>query len=73
LLDSGRFAFAWEPSRVGVIFADFCRPFGQSPKAVTDAYLAAFAVAGGYRLVTLDEAFAQFPGLDWESPITTAR
>ena len=29
-----------------------------------DAYLAAFAQAGGFRLVTLDRALATFPGLD---------
>lgn len=28
-----------------------------------DAYLAAFAIAGGYRLVTTDAAYRQFGGL----------
>jgi predicted nucleic acid-binding protein len=28
------------------------------------AYLAAFALAGGYRMVTTDAAFRQFSGLD---------
>ena len=39
---------------------------GCSPKLWTDAYLAAFAVAGGCRLVTFDAAFRQFEpaGLD---------
>jgi predicted nucleic acid-binding protein len=31
-----------------------------------DAYLAAFAFAGGYRMVTTDAAFKQFRGLDLE-------
>ncbi len=31
----------------------------------TDAYLAAFSIAGGYRLVSLDADFRRFPGLDW--------
>ena len=31
----------------------------------TDAYLAAFAVAGGYRLVSFDSAFHRFPHLHW--------
>ena len=31
-----------------------------------DAYLAAFALAGGYRMVTTDAAFKQFRGLDLE-------
>ncbi|HWP62280.1 MAG TPA: TA system VapC family ribonuclease toxin [Candidatus Binatia bacterium] len=35
-----------------------------SPKLWMDAYLAAFAIAGGYRLVTTDPAFRQFRGLD---------
>ncbi|MEX0782811.1 MAG: TA system VapC family ribonuclease toxin [Dehalococcoidia bacterium] len=35
-----------------------------SPKLWMDAYLAAFAIAGGYRLVTADRAFRQFQGLD---------
>ena len=29
-------------------------------------YLAGFALAGGYRMVTTDTAFKQFPGLDLE-------
>ena len=35
-----------------------------------DACLAAFAVAGGYRLVTLDRAFGRFHGLSWVMPPT---
>ena len=35
-----------------------------SPKLWMDAYLAAFAVAGGHRLVTTDKAFKQFKGLN---------
>ena len=35
-----------------------------SPKLWMDAYLAAFALAGGYRLATIDKAFSQFDGLD---------
>jgi predicted nucleic acid-binding protein len=31
----------------------------------TDAYLAAFATAGGYRLVSFDAGFARYPGLAW--------
>jgi predicted nucleic acid-binding protein len=31
-----------------------------------DAYLASFALAGGYRMVTTDAAFKQFAGLDVE-------
>jgi uncharacterized protein len=35
-----------------------------SPKLWMDAYLAAFALAGGHRLVTTDTGFRQFRGLD---------
>lgn len=35
-----------------------------SPKLWMDSYLAAFAIAGGYQLVTLDAGFRQFDGLD---------
>jgi toxin-antitoxin system PIN domain toxin len=35
-----------------------------SPKLWMDAYLAAFAQIGGYRMVTTDAAFKQFGGLD---------
>jgi len=35
-----------------------------SPKLWMDTYLAAFARAGGYRMVTTDTAFRQFSGLD---------
>ena len=35
-----------------------------SPKLWMDAYLAAFAFAGGHMLVTTDGAFKQFAGLD---------
>jgi hypothetical protein len=35
-----------------------------SPKLWMDAYLAAFARAGRYSLVTTDAAFRQFRGLD---------
>lgn len=35
-----------------------------SPKLWMDAYLAAFALASGMRLVTMDAGFRQFPALD---------
>ena len=35
-----------------------------SPKLWMDAYLAAFAIAGGYQLVTGDKAFRQFKEID---------
>lgn len=35
-----------------------------SPKLWMDAYLAAFAITGNYRLVTTDKAFMQFKGVE---------
>ena len=35
------------------------------PGMWTDAYLAAFAVAGGWRLVSFDKGFTRFAGLDF--------
>ena len=68
LLNSGHFALALEPTGLDATWAGLCQPFGRSPKVVMDAYLAAFAVTGSYELLTLDRAFAQFPGLTWRRP-----
>ena len=69
LLASGRFALVLESPGLDVAWERLCRPFGRSPKVVMDAYLAAFALSGGYRLVTLDRAFAQFPKLECVFPV----
>jgi toxin-antitoxin system PIN domain toxin len=63
LLKCGGFARVLEPRGLDVEWERLCRPYKRSPKVVMDAYLAAFALAGGYTLVTLDEAFANFSGL----------
>jgi toxin-antitoxin system PIN domain toxin len=68
LLASGRFTLVLESPGLDVTWEKLCRPFGRSPKVVMDAYLAAFALSGGYRLVTLDRAFTQFPKLDCVFP-----
>lgn len=65
MLASGRFCFTLEPPEFEAGWEVLCRPFGRSPKVVMDAYLAAFARAGGFRLVTLDQAFSQYRGLDY--------
>ena len=53
-----------EPEGLQAIWAGLCFDFGSSPKIVADAYLAAFAIAGGFKLVTLHKGFKQFEGLD---------
>ena len=68
LLASGRFAFTLEPQGLDAAWERLCRPFRKSPKVVMDAYLAAFAEVGGFRLVTLDRGFSQFRGLNLQIP-----
>ena len=46
------------------LWKEFALRGTSSPKLWMDAYLAAFALAGGYQFVTLDKAFSQFHGLD---------
>lgn len=53
-----------EPEETEAGWREFSARPSPSPKLWMDAYLAAFAGAGGYRLVTTDRAFRQFTGLD---------
>lgn len=53
-----------EPVRVDFFWEQFAARGTASPKLWMDAYLAAFARAGGYQMVTTDAGFAQFDGLD---------
>jgi len=39
-----------------------------TPRLWTDAYLAAFALSSGLRLVSFDSDFGRFPGLNWLQP-----
>jgi toxin-antitoxin system PIN domain toxin len=66
LLSDRRVAWAAEPAADGVTnrWQTFASHGVASPKLWMDAYLAAFAVAAGHRLVTTDKAFKQFKGLD---------
>jgi len=64
-LADDRIAFrADEPVGVEPSWKDFAVRGTASPKLWMDAYLAAFALAGGYSMVTTDAAFRQFRGLD---------
>ena len=53
-----------EPRGLEILWKKLAGPSKPSPKLWMDAYLAAFAVAGGYQLVTTDKGFKQFKGLD---------
>lgn len=57
---------AEEPAGLETRWQRFALRDTASPKLWMNAYLAAFALAAGYRLVTTDAAFEQFPGLDIE-------
>ncbi len=57
---------AEEPAGLEVRWKQFALRVTASPKIWMDAYLAGFARAGGFRMVTTDAAFEQFTGLDLE-------
>ena len=59
-----RIAWASEPRGLESHWKNLAGNAKASPKLWMDAYLAAFALAGGYQLVTTDKAFKQFKGLD---------
>jgi toxin-antitoxin system PIN domain toxin len=60
---SSQVGFANEPSTVEATWRQFAQGLRFAPTLWNDAYLAAFALAGGYEVVTYDQGFAQFPGL----------
>jgi uncharacterized protein len=65
LLADDRIVFqADEPAGLESSWTKFAIRGTASPKLWMDAYLAAFALAGRYRMVTTDAAFRQFQGLD---------
>ena len=53
-----------EPAGLDERLGEFCDLGRTSPNLWTDAYLAAFAKCAGLRLVTFDQGFSQFPGLE---------
>lgn len=53
-----------EPPGLEPMWKEFAVRGTASPKLWMDAYLAAFALAGRFRMVTTDAAFRQFRGLD---------
>lgn len=67
LLGDDRIVFlADEPSELETRWKQFALRDSASPKMWMHAYLAGFALAGGYRMVPTDGAFKQFRGLDLE-------
>ena len=53
-----------EPPNVETLWKQYALRDTSSPKLWMDAYLAAFGVAGGMRILTTDIAFRQFTGAD---------
>ncbi len=66
LADDRIVLLADEPAGIETPWKRFAVRDTASPKLWMDAYLAAFALAGAYRMVTTDAAFKQFRGLDLE-------
>jgi len=64
VLAQGPVILAPEPSGVDEVLAALCTPLRSSPYFWSDAYLAAFAIAAGARLVTFDGGFKRFEGLE---------
>jgi uncharacterized protein len=64
LVRDPRVAFAGEPAGIELLWRSYTQRRTFSPKIWNDAYLAAFARAAGFELVTFDQGFAQFPNLN---------
>jgi toxin-antitoxin system PIN domain toxin len=58
-----RITFAEEPRGLMAHWKKMSATHIASPKIWMDSYLAAFAIAGGYQLVTTDEDFRKYEGL----------
>jgi toxin-antitoxin system PIN domain toxin len=59
-----RVSWVPEPRGLGSLWKNLAASSKPSPKLWMDAYLAAFALAAGYGIVTTDKAFKQFKELD---------
>lgn len=52
--------YTGEPASIEVEWRRLTHGSRRSPNVWTDAYLAAFAIAGGFEIVTFDRGFEQF-------------
>jgi toxin-antitoxin system PIN domain toxin len=59
-----RLVFATEPDRIESTWRQLMVQAGVGPSSWTDAYLAAFAEAHSYSLVTFDTGFERWPALN---------
>lgn len=68
--ESGLFEEAPIAPRARARWQHWCRELGLHGNDVNDAYLAATAAEARCRLVSRDEGFSRFRGLDWWNPAT---
>ena len=61
LIADDRFDFAAEPAGMESAWKEITRPIPKGRCAETDAFLAAFAISGGWTLATFDHGFRRFP------------
>jgi uncharacterized protein len=66
LMEDPRIQFSQEPLGLEHLWRKMTLSKKHSPKVWNDAYLAAFAIAGGIQLVTFDSGFSRFKNLDCE-------
>ena len=64
LANDPRVIFLNEPAMVDTTFRGFTQAISPSHGVWTDAYLAAFAVSSQEQLVTFDQGFGRYAGLD---------
>ena len=62
--DDPRVTFAEEPANVETLWRGHTQGRSFSPKVWNDAFLAAFAQAAGYVLVSFDKALRQYKGIN---------
>jgi hypothetical protein len=68
LMEDERFALASEPADLQSAWRALTAALPKGKPAETDCYLAAFAIAGSYSLVSFDRGLRRFAGLDLKIP-----
>jgi toxin-antitoxin system PIN domain toxin len=63
--------YAQEPQHVESLWRQLTKGAMYSPNVWNDAYLAAFAISGGYELVTFDNGFTQYQAAGLKCTILT--
>ena len=63
-LGDGRISYAEEPAGLEPLWRGYTGGLSFSPKVWNDAYLAAFAKSAGWQLVTCDQAFSRYQGVN---------